>query len=748
MKRIFLSILTITLVFLAATAWGQATAQRIILDFVDGMDLEMTYEATRYSYATGGISEGDSIPANAIIRTGASTSAELRMQPSGSLIKLARNTVFQVSSIAANPSQTSSVSVVAGKIRAVAARGTNLDVHAGNTVAGIRGTDFSLAFEDEVKALLLVKEGIVEFSEMAADGSLVSGIMVSAGQYADYFSGFMALPFSEEILAQEYGDMEIDSSRLPVADDPGLSEDDAIEADIASDDELESIEPVTIADTALVADEPDDQPPATAPESPFVKWLRDNLGMEIGSITIDGVTWAKAIIQPEISIGKLRAGLYLPIIYSRDLFDPKDWYHPNGNDEWSFGFDIGWQDRPLEAVLDLVSDLALKFRYFEYGEPLKDSFFIKAGNLSSFTVGHGLIMRNYANDTEFPAVRRLGINLGIDFGTAGFEAIVNDLANPEIFGGRFYLRPIQNWNMAFGISAISDFAPASIFINDDNPDGAEKLGNPSLNAIAFDIDLPIISTDLFSIRSYADIAAMLPIVRSAGDDGLETGPRWDAIWQDNMIQNWGSIAGLMGNVAFIDWRLEYRYFTGAFRPAFFDSSYERMRSQYLSDWLSILSGDYEPDQAPSVMGIYGEGGFNIFNRKLVLELGYFWPWSADAKSISDQIANSNDYFKASLVVKKGLVPILDISGSISYERRNFVRSILGETENGVHLFDENTVFSGELVVPIPGAPNLDLALLVNTVLMRNPDGSIVFMDDNPTRPRIVPAISLETRLHF
>jgi len=121
---------------------------------------------------------------------------------------------------------------------------------------------------------------------------------------------------------------------------------------------------------------------------------------------------------------------------------------------------------------------------------------------------------------------------------------------------------------------------------------------------------------------------------------------------------------------------------------------------------------------------------------------YFWPWSASATSLDEQLSTSDDYFTASLVVKKGLIPVVNVSGAIHYERRHFVQSII----DGGSLFDENTIFSGELAAPVPGAPNLDLALVVSTMISRNPNGDVEFTSSG--NPRIVPAVTLETRLHF
>lgn len=718
-KWIPATLLAFAFVALAA-AQAPRASQSLVLEFVDGDNLDVVYpDSTTFSYSNGSVQEGDAIPVGATVRTGAGTSVELRLKPNGTVIKLAKMTTFKVEGLSTPQKDHNGFTLVSGKLRTIAATGSQYSIYTATTVAGVRGTDFSMSFQEGAKALLLVKRGKVEFGARGEGDAIANAIMVSAGQFADFFKGLKAEPFTPEMLGEEYGELDIPDERAPAqAEEP------------AGQDEALALEP----DAGETKDADEDAAGDKA-ESPFVAWLGDVLGMEIGSITINEQTWAKAVIQPTFTIGKLKAGLYLPIIYSDNLFDPSTWYRPRGNDEWSFGFDQG--DWP-EAIADAATDLALKIRFLEYGQPLEDPFFFKVGNLASFTIGHGLLMRNYANDADFPAVRHIGLNIGMDLETWGFEALTNDLVDNQIIGGRLYVRPLPSSRLAFGLSAAADLYPASDY--DDLT--ADSYGDPIFIGGGVDMDLPIIEADAFGLRFFADGAAMVPYVREGGTGAGDAGFRFDMVYSNGALKNWGAATGFIGNVLFIDWRLEYRYFTGAFSSPFFDSSYERRRSTLVKEWAGYLNGTVDIEQSPSVMGVYGEGGFSFMREKLSLSLGYFWPWSADASSLDEQLSTSDDYFKAELVVKKGLIPVIDLAGAITYERRSFIRSIV----NGeAMLFDENTVFSGELSFPVPGAPNLDLALIVSTTIERNEDGAAQYVDGEAS---IVPAITLETRLHF
>ena len=93
--------------------------------------------------------------------------------------------------------------------------------------------------------------------------------------------------------------------------------------------------------------------------------LRNILGLEIGSMTIGGEMWSKVVLEPTFQSGKLKAALYLPLIYQDDMFNPSDYYRPAGNREWSFGSD---QHSTVSAVQDFAVDLLLKIKYIEWGQ--------------------------------------------------------------------------------------------------------------------------------------------------------------------------------------------------------------------------------------------------------------------------------------------------------------------------------------------------------------------------------------------
>ena len=153
-----------------------------------------------------GSSKATPFPVGATVKTGADTSVELRLKPNGTLIKLAKLTTFRVEGLATPQKDQNGFTLVAGKIRAVAAKGSQYEIYTANTVAGVRGTDFSMSFEEGAKALLLVAKGDVEFGRRGAEG-IAGAIMVNAGQFADFFGTFVPLLHARDVSDAEYGDM-------------------------------------------------------------------------------------------------------------------------------------------------------------------------------------------------------------------------------------------------------------------------------------------------------------------------------------------------------------------------------------------------------------------------------------------------------------------------------------------------------------------------------------------------------------
>jgi hypothetical protein len=480
--------------------------------------------------------------------------------------------------------------------------------------------------------------------------------------------------------------------------------------------------------------------------------LHDILGMEIGAVNMPDpttgqlTTYQMVTLEPTFKVGKLKAALYLPVIYTRDMFNPMDWYHPLGNNEWSFGTD---QVGTLPVIEDVLADLFLKIKYIEWGQQ-RDPFFLKVGNLEDITIGHGLIMRDFANDADFPAVRRVGVNLGLDFGGFGFEAMLNDAASPDIFGGRVYLRPIPGFKAALGLSALVDVNPAKDFHDPNTGNvGPGSAGNPIFINPGVDLDVPFFESDAFSIVAFADAALMMPYFQTVPNDpaynyiqpGFATAAYYDPS-ASLPFRNWGFATGLFGNLIIRDftWRLEFRDYTGVFVPRFYSTAYERDRSSFVTNLLTYLATPTASQYNTQTLGIFGEGGIKL-NRLFSLTLSYFWPWAQDP--VTHNLTFANDDFAITFTLQKGVIPVVNIWGTISYERTNFVPSIMN---GGATLFDANTLVRATINYPV--TDNLDVSLLYTTTARRDGGGNLVYASIGDLLPEMDTTLAITTTVHL
>ena len=680
---------------------------------------------------------GETLPPGFSISTGGGI-AEIRLDPNGTILKLAEDTDFSITNFQGyKGSPSNEFTLLAGKLRTIAARTSGINyynVRTPTAVMGVRGTDFINEVGNSVSNVV-VRQGLVEVIPFSGPS-----VMVSQNQSLNTLSDvFEAIAVPLEQIDTLFRAMAFEA--LSPADVPGhipLAEGEAPVEETAEEDEEENAdeteEPAELTEEDLnEAQSSESQSPSAATgDSALARVLRDIFGMEIGTTTIDGNTYSKVIIQPTIDIGKFKMGLYLPVVYIDNMFDPGQYYKPHGNDEWSFGTDQG--NDAAEVLLDIIKDTMLKIRYIEYGDQGWDPFYLKVGNLNNMSIGHGAIMNNYANDGEFPAIRKIGLNTGFDLGVFGMEFVGDNLADLSITGGRLFVNPFGFYEaFQIGMTGITDLFPARITSNPSD------YGDPWLLAFGMDLELFKINNNNFKMMMFGDFSTMMPIFRQTTNlDGivLDAGAATNVFLNNGSFTNYGVVAGLRGNIFSFTWALEYRLSTGIYKPSIFNAVYDRNKVEYLSEIIHYLDN---PSERGTTMGIYGEGGF-VIKDKLAFTLGYYWPWEINNGTVT---LSSDDNLKLSLVFMKELIPRFPIHGSITYERTQLIDTF--KSGSNLTLFDANTVVSGELVYPL--AQTLDLAIGASTVIKTDANGNLIMQADGVT-PEIAPVINIETRIHF
>lgn len=693
---------------------------------------------------------GEELPPGFSISTGDGL-AEIRLYPNGTILKLAENTDFSITNLQGrNGSPSNEFSLLAGKLRTIAAKtsGSNFyNVRTPTAVMGVRGTDFI----NEVgngKDQVVVREGLVEVIPFSGE-PVMAAANQSVNTLAELFQVTNLPPQQVNDMFRTMGFTKLKPQDVPGhsamadQDQPAEEKQPVEKVDEETPEEPEA--PVINEEDKSVIDEKKEEPKKEPKErSKLAQTLADMFGMEIGTTTINGLTYSKIVLQPTLELGDLKLGLYLPVIYTDNMFDPSQWYQPQGNNEWSFGTD---QDGVVEDILlDILKDTMLKLKFIEYGDQEWDPFYLKIGNLNNMSIGHGAIMNEYANDTEFPAIRKVGLNTGFDLGVFGMELVGDNLADPSILGGRLFVNPFKNYDpFQIGLTGIADLFPAR-----ESELTKTEYGDPWLLAFGLDMELFKINKENFKMMMFGDFSTMMPVFRNDTyyDDGtgrivIPAGVAPNLWIQGNTLKNYGVVAGLRGDVFSFNWALEYRLSTGIYKPTLFNALYDRSKLSYLAQIIEYLDqvDKGSPDAQDLVMGIYGEAGFNFFD-KVALNAGYYWPWEIDSAGALD--FTGDDVFNISLVVLEGLFDKFPLRGSINYERTKFVDTFAKGTD--LNLFDANTVLYGELVYPL--APIIDLALSASTTILVDPDTGETQYEADGVTPKWAPVFNIETRIHF
>ncbi len=286
----------------------------------------------------------------------------------------------------------------------------------------------------------------------------------------------------------------------------------------------------------------------------------------LGMTVIDDDTYFTINLTPDISFGKFGVGLNINLLYNTK----------NGAIR-----SVDW---------DESYDWARLIRYLRYGHK-RENVYARIGTLDAARLGHGFLMNYYTNEASFDR-RKIGLAFDIDFGTAGFETVTNNLGRFEIFGARAYARPLKPY---IDVPLVKDLTFGATYITDVDPD-SRRGTEDGLYAIGFDVELPLIRIPMLNTFTYFDWAK----IDSFGS-GIAFG----------VEANLRVIAG----VAEVTAKLERRILGKEFIPAYFDAFYEIERYQHQPPLSSYV---YRKDQKLALIqdetkGVFGELVGHILN---------------------------------------------------------------------------------------------------------------------------------------
>ena len=351
-----------------------------------------------------------------------------------------------------------------------------------------------------------------------------------------------------------------------------------------------------------------------------------------GTVTMDGVQWQRFSFRPDIPIGKFGLGLDLELFIDEEgKISDEGWDFSNKNRTWD--------------------TITRKIYYVRYGKEF-DPFYIKAGALDDVTLGYGLIMDGYRNTLNYPADKKLGMDMALrDIGSFGLDLhlmlnSVGDLKNDgAVLGGRIAFKPLKPSDkpllskLTVGATIVRDINQfAGLADKDDDgypdfqdgfPDDDKRWEDSDNDGFEDNIDIDIDGDNILDTRDsqvdrqdYINIEEAKNGVTVWGFDvglPLVEGPvRLDLYGQyakihtgdSNLDGGWGIGApGLRLLAGRFHAQTEYRHFDGRFRPAYFDNLYEHERVRLVGT-LPVTKENTLIDE--SLNGFHARAGFDFF----------------------------------------------------------------------------------------------------------------------------------------
>ena len=230
-----------------------------------------------------------------------------------------------------------------------------------------------------------------------------------------------------------------------------------------------------------------------------------------GSATINDKIYNQFSIRPEFAFEKFAMGL--------DIY----FYFDENGELYSKNWNFTSSKSTLQTIVD-------KIYYVRWGQPEDDMYF-RIGSLPTITLGHGSLVSNYSNSTDYPRVRRTGFNFKKKINNYTLEIIHSNLKNifePAVFGInntfdfsnqlKLNVALVADFNQQKGlVDSDSDGVPDYLepdFANDENQWFAEQF------YIEDNVDC------IQGFAAYNDLYGGLPEEESAGscycEDNSET----------------------------------------------------------------------------------------------------------------------------------------------------------------------------------------------------------------------------------
>ncbi len=446
---------------------------------------------------------------------------------------------------------------------------------------------------------------------------------------------------------------------------------------------------MTPPETGAPGEGPEDVPEPEAPGA----GRNFGMGLGIGSVTIDGVIYNQFALRPEIKFGKLAVGLDV-VLYIDDQGNIR-------KEEW-----------------DEASDIIDKFLYIRWAEK-QDPFWFKLGALDGVTLGYGGLISGYSNMMEFPAIRRIGINMGVNMGHLGTELLlanIKDLARGGTLAGlRTTYKVSKKFPLTAGINLVADLNQVSGLkdkdgddipdIFDDYPENkrlwkdtdgdgypdphpglpdsdvdidadgdniydpidpsvdykADPFSRADVTARAFgfaaDLGYPIFSNKFVALDVYTEFNRLIfPEVKAANSFRTRPARSGTGI----------TIPGVRASILkFLNLGVEFRIKQQSFVPGFFDQSYDIVRVIPVYEGNEVFVETRDVQLFKSAEANVNTKGYYGFASAKILNIASF---SASYANMKADTVEFNSFF-AMLDLNTDFIPKLSVA-SAYYQRNN------------------------------------------------------------------------------
>ncbi|MEM5947995.1 hypothetical protein WKV44_05525 [Spirochaetia bacterium 38H-sp] len=317
-------------------------------------------------------------------------------------------------------------------------------------------------------------------------------------------------------------------------------------------------------------------------------------------------------LVPDISIGKFGIGFNIELNYR--------FADSNGNP----GFEVRTEDWVPNSKTNFFELYLPKIRYIRYGQK-GEPIFIKAGTLDGVTLGTGFLVGGYSNGTFLPDLPVWGLVFDLDgnlfsFPFIGMETFVANLSAFDLFGGRFYIRPLAITD----IPIIKDLQVGTTFAMDRDPyyylkKNSEYTGPTSASEPVMiwgaDAIQPILSNTIAKLSAFGDVV----------------------IQKDTA----GSMLGVGGRLfGFLTYGAQMRFLGKNFIPSYFDVAYDQYRAAKYAVYTREVS-------IPAYTGWLASLGFSVLEDKLAFSA------TMDGPIGSSEI---KPHLLASFVLGEGILP--------------------------------------------------------------------------------------------